>query len=372
MSNTFLTPSIIARQALMILRGEVVALGLAYKDKSQEFTAAKVGDEITIRRPAKFEQKEFTSTVDPQNISEGQVKLVLEKHFDITVNVTSKEWSLSLQDFTEQVLRPIIVAHVEGANAFLLSKYTEVYQYLDAAFPTTLAHLTEVPRILDDAKVPMRGRVGLVNPRAKATLLAIPQFTDSEKRGDAGTALREASIGRVLGLDWFMDQQIPRHVKGTYATPATDGAVLAGATTMAVTGGETTQTFKKGDIFKVADAPGQYVVTADTAAVAGDIAALPFFPPAPTGGFETGKALTVIADHDANLVMHPNALAAAIVPLELPAGSSNAQIVRADGMGLRYVAGYNTSNKTDQISLDFLMGAKFVQPELAARVPRTG
>jgi hypothetical protein len=371
MSNTLLTPSIIARQALLILRSEMVSLGLAYKDKSQEFTAAKVGDTIKIRRPAAFEAKEFTSTVAPQNITEGQVNLTLEKHFDITVNVTSKDWTLSLEDFTEQVLRPIMIGHLEAASAYILSKYTEVYQYYDASFPTTIATLAGVPRVLDEAKVPQRGRVGIVSPAAKAALLGIPSFTESDKRGDDGTALREASMGRVLGVDWYMDQLVPTHTKGTFAgTPAIDGAVLAGATKLALKGGSGTQTVKKGDIFKVADAPGQYVVTADAAATSGSIAEVEFFPPAPVGGFVDNKGVTFVATHKANLVMHPWALAAAIVPLAIPRGANSASIMRADGIGIRYVAGYNTSTKTDQISFDYLIGAKFIQPELAMRVPQ--
>jgi hypothetical protein len=373
MSNTLLTPTIIARQALLILQTEMVSLGLAYRDKSSEFTGAKVGDTIKVRRPATFAAQEFTSTVDPQAITEREVELTLEKHYDITVNVTSKDWTLRLEDFSEQVLRPIIVGHLEAASGYLLGKYHQVYQYYDAAsaaFPSTIAHIAQVGRVLDNAKVPMRDRVCIVSPEEKAALLGIEAFHAADKRGDSGTALREASMGRVLGFDWFMDQLVPTHIKGTFAgSPAINGAVLEGATTMAIDGGSGTQTVKKGDLFKVADVPGQYVVTADAAAVDGAIAAVAFSPAAPAGGFPNDKAISFVASHRANLAMHPAALAVAMVPLELPRGAANARIVSANGVGLRYVASYNTSTKTDQISLDYLIGAKFVQPELAARVP---
>lgn len=58
MANTFLTPDIIAKEALMVLENNLVMAGLVHRDYSPEF--AKVGDTITIRKPAKFIAKNFT------------------------------------------------------------------------------------------------------------------------------------------------------------------------------------------------------------------------------------------------------------------------------------------------------------------------
>lgn len=52
MPNTFLTPDIIANEALMVLENSMVMSGLVHRDYSKEFV--KVGDTITIRKPAKF------------------------------------------------------------------------------------------------------------------------------------------------------------------------------------------------------------------------------------------------------------------------------------------------------------------------------
>ena len=47
MANTFLTPDIIAREALMVLRNNAVMANLVHRDYSSEFVAG-VGDTITI------------------------------------------------------------------------------------------------------------------------------------------------------------------------------------------------------------------------------------------------------------------------------------------------------------------------------------
>ena len=49
MPNTFLTPDIIANEALMVLENNTVMAGLVHRDYSKEFN--RVGDTITIRSP---------------------------------------------------------------------------------------------------------------------------------------------------------------------------------------------------------------------------------------------------------------------------------------------------------------------------------
>ena len=58
MGNTFLTPSIVANEALMVLESNLTMANLVHRDYSDEYV--QVGDTITIRKPAKFVAKNFT------------------------------------------------------------------------------------------------------------------------------------------------------------------------------------------------------------------------------------------------------------------------------------------------------------------------
>lgn len=69
MGNTLLTPSIIAREALMVLRNNAVMAKLVHRDYSNEFVTG-VGDTITVRKPATFVAKEFTSAIEIQEATE--------------------------------------------------------------------------------------------------------------------------------------------------------------------------------------------------------------------------------------------------------------------------------------------------------------
>lgn len=189
---------------------------------------------------------------------------------------------------------------------------------------------------------------------------------------DGGEALTRASMGEILNVNWYMDQMVPQHVAGTFAdgSPATDGAVAAGATTMDIDGGSGGETVKKGDVFTVTDAPGYYVVTANGEAdVNGDLEGMSFYPPAPAGGFGASKALSFVGDHRPNLIAHPNALALVLAPLAIPRGTQNAFYMSDRGIGIRFVASYDQYTKTDVISLDVLAGSRAIQPELAMRLP---
>jgi hypothetical protein len=52
MANTILTPSIIANEALLILENNLTAANTVFRDYESEFTGSRVGDTITIRKPA--------------------------------------------------------------------------------------------------------------------------------------------------------------------------------------------------------------------------------------------------------------------------------------------------------------------------------
>lgn len=76
-------------------------------------------------------------------------------------------------------------------------------------------------------------------------------------------------------------------------TPAIDGAVPAGATTMNLDGGAATETIVAGELFRVAGVGGLYRFTSAYAAVGGAITGAAFTPEAPAGGFPNDALLTM-------------------------------------------------------------------------------
>lgn len=370
--NKFLTPDIIARESLMILQSNTVMAGLVYRDYEEEFGPSKVGDTITIRKPATFEAKEFSGHTEVQDAKEGRVSLTLEKHLDVTTAVTSKQWTLELDDFSARIITPAMVALNEKLDRYLCGLYPAFHQVAGVAGsgPDSLAHLAKLDEVMNEAKIPVAGRRVVVGPATKSAMFAIPEVARADARGDEGTALREASMGRIMGMDWFMDQNINRHTAGSakaVSALAVNGAVAAGASQMAVDGGSGTEELKLGDVFSVAGVEGSFVVTEDAIAASGAFTSVKFAPAAPESGFPDNAAITVMDSHRANLAFVRNAVALATVPLELPRGNNNAAYVSMQGMGIRVVYGYDMDTKTDIISFDLLAGAKVIDPRLGVR-----
>ena len=375
MANTILTPSIIASEALLILENNLTAANTVFRDYETEFTGARVGDTITIRKPAAFTVNEFTSSITKQDITETSVSLQLEKHFDVSTEVTSRQMTLDLDGFSERVIEPAMVALAEQIDGYIYDQYDGIYNFTGTAGdpPDSLADLAAIDKILNENKVPMSGRVAFMNPAAKADMMAIDAVITAEKRGDGGTALREASMGRVMGLDFYGVQGVKSHTAGSQGGQSgllVNGTVAAGATTMnADAAHAAAATLKIGDVFTVAGVSGSFVVTADATASSSAFTGITFSPAAPTGGFADNAAITVLDDHVANIAGHPRGLALAVVPLALPMDASGrAAIVSNRGLSIRVVQDYDISSKSDVISFDVLCGSKVIQPELLTRV----
>lgn len=370
MANTILTPSIIAREALATLYAQTTMLPLVYRDYANEF--ATKGDTVTVRKPATFTAQEFSSSITVQDATESSVAVVMNKHLDTSFAVTSKEMTLSIEDFSAQLLNPAMESLAQKVDKLLLGLYVDVYNTVGTAgtTPSTIAAFTTAGRTLDLNNVPMGQRRMVFDPYAKDKFLQIDSFFEADKLGDGGSALRDASLGRKFGFDTLASNNIVAHDNSTIAaggTLAIDGAVSAGATT-AIFDGTVTGTIAKGTVFTVAGVTGSYVVTADATAAANEVS-LSFLPAAPTGGFPDNANVTLVADHTPNLAFHPTAFAFVTRPLALPMGASGqAELVNYGGLGLRVVYDYDISAKKDVISVDLLCGVKTLDAARAVRV----
>ena len=207
-TNTILTPEIIAREALMVLRNNAVMANLVHRDYSSEFVAGK-GDTISIRKPATFVANEFDGSIETQVATESSVPVVMDKHLDVSFAVTSKELSLSIEDFSKQLLVPAMQAFADKVDQYLLaqSDYTP-YRENQIGDNMTPADLIAARKHLTQNAAPLADRRFVVGAEGEAALLNNDLFVSAEKVGDEGTALREASLGRKFGMDIYVDQNI--------------------------------------------------------------------------------------------------------------------------------------------------------------------
>lgn len=230
MANTLLTPSVIANQALATLYETTVAAQLVHRDYSPEFVA-KIGDTVTIRKPAVFTAQEFVEAngIQIQDAAEGSVAVVLNHHADVSFAVTTKDLSLKIEDFATQLLNPALEAISQKIDQDVLTFRNDITQVVGASGTWTWdkpESLVDAGVLLDIAKVPASERRAIVGPRTRGEWLK----NDLVKRADASgstAGLREGSIGANLwGFDAYMSQNIGQ--------PEATGAQVAGDPTTEV------------------------------------------------------------------------------------------------------------------------------------------
>ena len=217
MANTILTPEVIAREALMVLRNNAVMANLVHRDYSDEFVGAK-GDTITVRKPATFVANEFSDKIAVQDATESGVSVVMDKHLDVSFAVTSKQMSMDIADFSAQLLVPAMQAFADKVDKYLIALETEATNRVaHADGEIKPADMIAARKYLTENAAPLADRRFVVGAAAEADLLGNELFVSAEKVGDAGTALREASLGRKFGMDCYVDQNIAKN--GNY-TPS--------------------------------------------------------------------------------------------------------------------------------------------------------
>ena len=199
MANTFLTPEVVAKEALMVLTSNLVMADLVHRDYSDEFVS--VGDTVSIRKPAKFVAKNFTGTAEAQDITEGSVSVKLDRFRDVTVAVTSKQMSLDIADFSAQVVEPAMQAIAQAIDEDLLAVAASQAGMVKAGTENAadLSDIAALAKHLDMAKAPIANRALVLHPEHKYRYALTENLSNVSYAGDNET-LRDALLGRVYTL----------------------------------------------------------------------------------------------------------------------------------------------------------------------------
>ena len=369
MANEFLTLKTIARAALPRLIENLVFPNLCYRDFSDEFS--DMGDTIRVRKPVVLAAQEFSDSagVSYQDMKEQSIDVKLDKIATVDARATAVETAVNLSDLNRVFIEPAAAALAEMINADGLALYKDIPYICGTAgtTPNSLAAFTGARKALNINKVPTASRVAVWDPEAEAAFGEIPAIVNAEKSGST-QALREGAIGRVMGFENYMSQAVKKHVSGVTASSAVKlyASANAGDTTIGLTGTTLTGKLVKGDLLTIQG--DTYVVTEDSAdASTNAIASVKIYPALKRNG-TTSTAVTIVANHTANLAFHPMAFAYVTRPLINPDGQGVASYVTSyNGISLRVTKGYDQTHKRSAYSMDVLYGYKTIYPELAVR-----
>ncbi len=411
MSNNLLTISKITNEALMVLENELTFTSEVDRNYDDQFAVvgAKIGNTLNVRRPGRF-----IGTTGPalnvEDFNETSVPVTLSTQFHVDTQFTTQDLALSLDMFSDRVLKPAIaaIANKIDYDGLTMAKNNTANIVGTAGTPPTglITYLT-AGAYLDSEGAPRDGRRScIIEPFTSATIVDSLKglFVPSDV---IGKQYSKGLMGRdSAGMNWKMDQNVVPQTFGSYSgkTLTTNTATFTGSLT---TGWAQTSTItltasaaltiNQGDVIQIAgvyavnpqnrQAYGSnklrnFVVTATTAVGTGGTA-VTVSPAIITGGqfqnvvvSSTSATAAVTPFNNTgtvspqNIVMHRNAFTLATADLELPDGVHFAGRASDKDLGLsiRVVRQYTINNDSIPTRLDVLYGWAPLYPELACRV----
>jgi hypothetical protein len=339
------------------------------------------------------------ATLQVQDTEEEQVTLTVATQKHVAMNFTAADLTMSIDDFSSRIIEPAMARLASTVDFDLLQEmYRNTYNQVGTAgtTPNTALVWLQGGQKLDEFATPRDNNRGLImNPAAQAStvdaLKGLFQSSDHIKQQYVS-----GMMGRGLGFDFNMSQNINSHTNGAFAgTTLVDepGGVSEGDAVVTVDAfTDSAPTVKQGDIFTIVGVNAvnpetgqdtgslqQFVVTADTTGSSNEID----IPISPTlyssGAKKTVTALpadgvgvtfvgTAEASYPQNMVFHRDAHTLVTADLQMPSGVDFAHREVYDGISLRLIRDYDINNDAFPCRVDVYYGVKTIRPELSCRV----
>jgi hypothetical protein len=223
--NDAFIPERWAQEGLALLSENMVMANQVHRDFESE--VRQFGDVVNTRRPGTFQirRKVDGVSVSQQDAVATNVRVPLDQWFYQSYTIKDGEASKSFQELIQVYLLPAIQTMGRGVDRALLGRGAQAFlaagqDGVTAAPTKRVGHLRgltssnakdtvlEAREILNVNKAYVDGRNLVLSPSSETALLKTELFIAANQRGDGGNALENARLGRILGFDCFMDQNV--------------------------------------------------------------------------------------------------------------------------------------------------------------------
>jgi hypothetical protein len=355
--------STIAKMGLATLRESIQLIKRTNREYEKDISATTKGSTVNVVVPAPI----TAVAVTPGGVHPNDTVAVTPTIVPITLD----QWYRAAFAFTDkqaaQVDRGIVPMQIQEAIRGLVNKveanvwlnYKKFYGYVGTAgttpFATDLSTFLAAEKLANDQLMPVDRRVLIMDTAANANFKGLRRTFDKNFQD--------------IGVDAVWSPFVPAHVAGTNSGSDINGAhATVGVKTLTVHGGALGD-FHVGDVFTIAGDAQTYTVTSQVGdGTPSSLGIEPGLKIALNGG----EVITLKASHAVNLLMHPNAIAFAMAPMQAGAniagsGTQEATVVDQDsGLALRLT--YFRQFYQDEWSFDALWGSAVPRPELGVRI----
>lgn len=380
MSNTItnVLPKLLA-QGVLALRENVVMPRLV--NRSYEGLATQKGNVINVPIPSAIAARDVTpAAAFASNVDFNPTVALVTLDFwkEAPFHLSDNDMVSVMNGTIPMQASEAIKSLANAIDQYILGKHVGFYGLVGTAgttpFATAIGVAGSARALLNKQAAPMDDRRMVLDPDAEANALALSNILQFDQRGDQGGIIN-GTIGRKLGMDWYLDQNIPTYTPGTGWAAGNIASTVGGAvgdTTLNIINATASGTIKVGDIFSLtADTTlnQQYVVIA-AATISATVAVAIEFTPALRTTVATGATLDVIGTaYAVNLAFHRDAFAWASRPLaDLSGYGSQIQSVTDPVSGVALRLEVSRQYKQTTFSFDVLGGANVIRRELGVKV----
>ena len=225
MSNSFYTPTMVAKEFVRMLEQELVLGNMVGSDMSNEFK--KNGDTVYVRRQMQYlgQDDNIDLSSFTEDVVEGTVAVSMNKTWSNKVTIGATDRTLNFDRWSEMVVRPMARRAAEKVETSLADLYTKFYHFDGTAGtpPSTILELANAGAYMTDVGIPVGGRLGFHSPVVGAKISNA--IATSNVQGRNKTALEKAMIGYAGGFDNYETPFAPTHTVGVATgTPLVNGA----------------------------------------------------------------------------------------------------------------------------------------------------
>jgi hypothetical protein len=401
-TNTLLTSQVITNELLRRFKNNLGFSGACAHTWDDKFAVegAKIGDTLRLRDPVLF-TAQAGPVMSPQNVVENQKILQLNNQQVVGFSFTSKDLTLSIDNFAARYLDSAAVALanvVDVAGLTMADANSSNMVGTPGTPPTTTTIWWQAGELLDTNSAPMDGtRTMCIPPKLQTSALTSFQglFQSSNQ---IKQQYERGRMGIMGGFEWVMDQNAIVHQTGPLGgAPIVTTANQTGSTLN--TSGWTAAAgvrLNAGDMFTL---PGvyrvnrvsgatktdlqQFVVTATASSDATGAATLSIYPPIITtmpgatvsASPAASAPLTILTGTASQLgitgiAFHKDAFTIGMAPLEVPKNiqfGANQQDPDT-GCAIRMVSMYDIINDLFVTRCDVLFGWAATRPEWSCKV----
>ena len=219
-------PIIWNSQMLLDFREVAIAANLVNREYEGD---ARAGNTVRVNTAGAIAIKDYKAgilpapttgtlprTTAPDAVTSTKADLLIdqEKSFDFLIDdIDRAQVAGGLEAYTRSAAEGM----AEDADKFILAGLSTTNTHLAAAAITTgdqaFDKIGDLRKALNKAKVPQGNRVVVINAEYESILLkAASRITNVDQSGSPA-GLREASIGRLLGFDVYVSENLPNVAK---------------------------------------------------------------------------------------------------------------------------------------------------------------